>query len=127
MRTKKAMVNSITSLLYQFILIASGLIVPRMVLANYGSDCNGVVSSVTQFMSIVSLLTIGLTAATRVELYKSLASNDYLRTSQVVYTTKMYMHISDLCLGTVFDISIFCALQFRTCIYYYANTFCGNW
>lgn len=91
MRTKKAITNSITSLIYQFILIASGLIVPRMVLANYGSDCNGVVSSATQFMSIVSLLTIGLTAATRVELYKSLASNDYFRTSQVVYTTKMHM------------------------------------
>lgn len=92
MRIKKAMANSITSLLYQFILIVSGLIVPRMVLENYGSDCNGVISSATQFMNIVSLLTIGLTAATRIELYKDLAFNDYFRISQVVYTTKMHMH-----------------------------------
>lgn len=92
MRIKKTVINSFTSLLYQFILIISGLIVPRLILAKYGSGCNGVVSSVTQFMSFISLLTIGLTAATRVELYKSLAIDDYYRTGQIVFTIKKYMH-----------------------------------
>ena len=70
MRTKKAFLNTFTSLIYQFVSIISGLIVPKLILEAYGSECNGVVSSANQFMGIVSFLTIGLTGAARVELYK---------------------------------------------------------
>ncbi len=92
MRIKKALLNTITSLLYQIITVVTGLIVPRLILKQFGSDCNGVVSSITQLMGIVSLLMIGLTAAARVELYKSLADENFHRTAVILNSTKRYMH-----------------------------------
>ncbi len=92
MRTKKAFLNTFTSLIYQFVTIISGLIVPKLILEAYGSECNGVVSSANQFMGIVSFLTIGLTGAARVELYKSLADNDLEQTNAIVNSTSKYMH-----------------------------------
>lgn len=92
MRTKKAILNILTSLIYQILLIISGLIVPKLILETYGSACNGVVSSAVQFMSVISLLTIGLTGATRVELYKSLGKNEKEKTSDIMYSTNKYLH-----------------------------------
>ena len=93
MRTKKAMLNIATSLGYQIILIISGLIVPKLILEAYGSACNGVVSSVIQFMSVISFLTIGLTGAIRVELYKALADNDTKQIAKIIIPIKQFMVI----------------------------------
>lgn len=92
MRTKKAFFNTFTSLVYQLITIVSGLIVPKLILETYGSECNGIVSSANQFMGIVSFLTIGLTGAARLELYKSLACNDKVKTNAIVNLINKYMH-----------------------------------
>lgn len=91
MRTKKAILNIFTSLLYQMVVMVSGLIVPRLILEAYGSACNGIISSAVQFFSVISLLTLGLTGATRVELYKSLAHNDVDATANIMHSTNRYM------------------------------------
>ena len=61
MRTKKAFLNTGTALVYQIIALISGLIVPRLVLQYYGSEVNGVMSSVLQFMNAIGILNIGIT------------------------------------------------------------------
>lgn len=91
MRTKKAMKNIVASMLYQIISIICGLITPRLLLVSFGSTYNGVVSSATQFLSMISVLTLGIAGATRVALYKTLASNDALGTSRIMKATKNYM------------------------------------
>lgn len=92
MRTKKALLNIISSGLYQIVSIICGLIVPRLILVNYGSTYNGVYASLTQLLGMISVLTLGIAGATRVELYKSLARNDILGTSRIMRATKNFMH-----------------------------------
>lgn len=91
MRSKKAFYNMTVSLLYQVIAMICGLITPRLILSAFGSSYNGVVSSATQFMSMISILTLGIAGATRVELYKTLANKDTLGTSRIVKATSKYM------------------------------------
>ena len=91
MRTKKAFYNITVSLLYQAVSIVCGLITPRLLLAAFGSTYNGVVSSATQFLSMISVLTLGIAGATRVALYKTLAINDIIGTSRIMKATKIYM------------------------------------
>ena len=92
MRTKKAFRNMVAATVYQVVAIICGLITPRLVLANFGSTYNGVVNSATQFLSMIHILTLGITGATRVALYKTLGKNDTLGTSRIMKATKLYMH-----------------------------------
>lgn len=90
-RTGKAFLNMSTSMVDQIVAIVCGLITPRLILATFGSTYNGVVSSATQFLNMINILTLGITAATRVALYKPLANNDTLAVSSIVKATKKYM------------------------------------
>lgn len=90
-RTKKATYNIATSALYEVVAMVCALILPRLILSHFGSAYNGIVSSVTQFLSLIQLLTLGVTASTRVALYKSLAAKDLRKTSAIVRATNNYM------------------------------------
>lgn len=91
MRTKKAIMNMSCSLVYQVIAIICGLITPRLILSQFGSVYNGVIASATQFLNMVSILTLGITGATRVQLYKTLSKHDNLGTSRIMKATQRYM------------------------------------
>ena len=91
MRTKKAFLNIISSGIYQIVSIVCGLIIPRLILRNFGSTYNGVYASLSQLLGMISVLTLGIAGPTRVELYKSLARNDILATSRIMKATKNYM------------------------------------
>ena len=98
MRTKKAIKNIVFSALYQIVAIVCGLITPRLILAAFGSTYNGVVSSATQFLSFISILTLGIAGATRLALYKTLASNDVIGTSRIMKANRRYMRKVALCI-----------------------------
>lgn len=91
MRKRKAFFNMSSSLIYQLVAIICGLITPRLILTTFGSTYNGVVSSATQFLGMINVLTLGITGSTRVALYKTLAQNDILGTSRLVKATEKYM------------------------------------
>lgn len=73
MRKKKLILNSVTSLLTQLMTIICGLIIPRLIISAYGSQVNGLVSSITQFLSVISLLDLGVGAVVQTALYRPLA------------------------------------------------------
>lgn len=98
MRTKKAIKNIIFSAIHQIVAIICGLITPRLILAAYGSTYNGVVSSATQFLSFISILTLGIAGATRLSLYKTLAKGDVLGTSRIMKANRQYMHKVGACI-----------------------------
>ena len=54
--------NSILALVYQVILIVTGLILPRCFLYFYGSEVNGLISSITQFLSFINICDLGISA-----------------------------------------------------------------
>ncbi|HCS73999.1 MAG TPA: sugar isomerase [Clostridiales bacterium] len=76
MRTKRALYNSISSLILQLVTVISGFILPRMIISAFGSEVNGAVSSISQFLGYISLLEAGVGGVTRAALYKPLAYTD---------------------------------------------------
>ena len=76
--------NIVASLAYQLLTIVYGLIVPRIVLTSFGSEVNGLVSSLNQFLNYISLLEGGLTGVVAAALYKPLAEKDYKKVSGVL-------------------------------------------
>ncbi|MBQ8783274.1 MAG: polysaccharide biosynthesis C-terminal domain-containing protein [Clostridia bacterium] len=90
-RGQKAMINTAVLGLNQLITFACGLILPRYLLVSFGSDYNGVVSSITQFLGFISILHIGIAGSTRFNLYKVLADNDIKGISGIVNATERYM------------------------------------
>lgn len=82
--------NSITSLTYQVVVVISGLILPRYILKYFGSDVNGLISSMTQFLSIIVFLELGVGAVIRSALYKPLAQNNQKQVDGILATANKY-------------------------------------
>ncbi len=87
---KKLLQNSAMSFLQQVVTLVYGLLIPRLILEKYGSDVNGTIASVAQFISITSLIQGGVTGATRVAFYAPVARKDDHLIS-VVHKTSLSM------------------------------------
>ena len=68
--------NFISALILQFATIIQGFVLPRLIIITFGSDVNGLISSITQFLSFISLLEGGLGAVVLAELYAPLEENN---------------------------------------------------
>ena len=90
-RTQKAALNTATAALSEVVLLICGLILPRLILANFGSAYNGITSSAKQFLSAISILNVGVAGSTRVALYKTLAEDNIEESSAIVRATEIYM------------------------------------
>lgn len=90
MRSKKALYNTVFSLLLQFVTAICGFIVPRLIIGSYGSDVNGLVSSITQFLSYITLFEAGVGGVVRAALYKPLADGDMPKLSGIVSATENF-------------------------------------
>ncbi len=91
MRTRKAIINSIMSLLLELTLTVCSLILPRLIISTFGSKYNGITSSITQFVTYISLLRSGIGGVTRASLYKLLSDNDTEGISGIVMATEKFM------------------------------------
>lgn len=81
---KKIYLNTVTSLLLQVVTVICGFILPRMILGTYGSDVNGLVQSITQFLGVISFLELGVGQVIQSALYKPLAKKDTVAVSKVI-------------------------------------------
>lgn len=64
--------------------LISGLIVPRLILSTFGSEANGLVSSLTQFLNYISLVEGGIGSVVLTALYSPLAKKDNSKLSGVL-------------------------------------------
>ena len=90
-RKQKASLNILTSTILEVVTLINGLILPRLIIRTYGSSYNGITSSASQFLNLIAILTVGVTASTRVALYRSLADDNINATSRIVRATEQYM------------------------------------
>ena len=93
-RTGKFIKNSAATFIYQIVLLLSGFITPRIMLTFYGSEINGLVSSVAQFVSYLTLVEAGLSASMIYSLYKPLADKDEGAISSIVSAAKRFYYKS---------------------------------
>lgn len=76
MRSKKAIYNIVTLLTLQVVVLISGFVVPKLIISSFGSDVNGLVSSITQFLAYISLLESGIGPVVKASLYKPISQKD---------------------------------------------------
>lgn len=93
-RTKRFLYNSLTAAILQVVTVAAGFIVPRIILVNYGSEINGLVTSITQFIAYFNLVEAGLAGAAVYALYKPLADEDHKSINAVLSATNNFYILS---------------------------------
>ena len=82
--------NLLSSLIYQVVLISLGFLLPRLYLDNFGSEVNGVLSTIKQIFAYLFLLEAGVGLATTQALYKRIGENDRDGASAVLSATNIY-------------------------------------
>lgn len=87
-RTQKFVLNSLTAAINQIVVMIVGFITPRLMISTYGSEVNGLVSSLNQFISYLSLVEAGIGGAAIFSLYKPLANKDINGISSIVVSVK---------------------------------------
>lgn len=102
MRGKRLVFNTISSLTYQVIALICGLILPRAILGAFGTEVNGLVNSINQFLGIISFLDLGVGAVIQSALYKPLAEKDNVGISKIVASGgKFFRRIAYILLGYI--------------------------
>ena len=102
-RGKKLAYNMFSATLYQCVSIICGFILPRLILGKYGSEVNGLVISILQFLGVINLLDFGIGGVARSNLYKPLAENDYDSISKIyVSAARFFRKIAYIFLAYVF-------------------------
>jgi O-antigen/teichoic acid export membrane protein len=76
MRGKKAILNFIAAIVELIVATISSFVVPHLIIHTYGSGVNGLISSITQFLSYIALIESGIGAIGRASLYKPLAEKN---------------------------------------------------
>ena len=90
MRKDLLVKNTVASLLFQVTAIVCGFVLPQVFLQRFGSEVNGLVNSISQFLSVVSFLELGVGAVVQSSLYKPLADKDNRQISCVVVSADRF-------------------------------------
>lgn len=86
----KGTVNLITSLAYKVITVIVGFILPKLFITTYGSEINGLQSSVNQIFAYISLIEGGIGAATLQALYAPVANENKQKINAYLSATSVY-------------------------------------
>ena len=88
--SKKSFKIFIFGIVSQVVTLLLGIIIPRLVIVSYGSEVNGLLSSIRQIFVYVALLEAGIGTAALQAMYAPIASNDHARASQIMSATDRY-------------------------------------
>lgn len=93
MRSKNAILNIIVSLLLQVVTLICGFIVPKLIITKFGSNVNGLVSSIIQFLAYISLLESGFGPVVKATLYKPIANKDKKQIENILKASEKFFRI----------------------------------
>lgn len=99
-----AIKNIVVSFGGQIIFLALGIIIPRIMLVNYGSDMNGLITTISQIFVYMALLESGIGQAALNALYKPLAEKDKYGVSYIASIAQSYYRriTRYYCCGVIF-------------------------
>ena len=103
MKDKKGVWNVASGLFFQLLTIGFGLILPRLFILNYGSETNGLISSVGQIYAYLALLESGIGTASLQALYKAIGHGDQNDINSILAATHYYYKR----IGTIYLVAIF--------------------
>ena len=90
LRRRRLRLNTISSLVNQIITIICGFILPRLILVTYGSEVNGLINSITQFLQIIAFLELGVGAVVQSSLYKPLSQKNSIAISEIMVSAQKF-------------------------------------
>lgn len=93
MRSKKAIKNIIVSVFQQVITLICGLIIPRAIIETFGSSVNGLIASITQFLSYIVLLEAGVGPVIKAVLYKPIAQKNKNQIERILKAGERFFRI----------------------------------
>lgn len=90
MRSKRAIYNIISNLILQITVVIYGFIIPKIIISQFGSTVNGLISSITQFLTYITLLESGFGPVVKATLYKPIAEKDNETIKTILKTTEIF-------------------------------------
>ena len=90
MRSKKAIYNIVTNIVLQIIIIIYGFIVPKIIIQTYGTNVNGLIASITQFLAYITLLESGFGPVVRAVLYKPIANKNTNEIKKILKSSERF-------------------------------------
>ncbi len=89
-RKRNLTYNTILGLANQVITLVCGFILPKMILNCYGTEVNGLVSSITQFISFISFADMGVIAVVQASLYNPLYKRNMDDVSRILISSTRF-------------------------------------
>lgn len=123
-RGKKIIVNFCVSIFSQCIILVLGFVIPRIIMVSYGSDTNGLTSTITQIFTYMALLEAGISQATRNKLFKPIEQDDKEEISYWMSVSRHYFRkISKIYFCIVSVISFLLPIILNTNVGYWTVAF----
>lgn len=97
MKTKATILTMVAALANSVVVTVFNLIYSNYLLQIYGSEINGLISTLSQFVSLFLIIEGGFMTAAVVATYKPIVDKDYVRLNNILYTCKrIYLKIGML-------------------------------
>lgn len=90
MRNKRTKLNIISSVILQIVTIICGFIVQKLVIKSFGSSVNGLVASITRFLTYITLLEAGVGPVVKSILFKPIADKDKTTIEKILKTSEKF-------------------------------------
>lgn len=107
MRSDKVIKSSIWQLIYQLAIMLLGFLAPRYIILTYGSEINGLQSTIIQMLNVLALMNAGAITASVYELYKPFAENDRVRVSEILSNSVKFFNYVGIVFFTIMTILAF--------------------
>jgi len=115
MKSKTALKNVTTAILLQVANVVSGFVIPKIILSCFGSEVNGLVSSLNQFLNFTSIFEGGISAVILANMYKPVLKKDKKKLGAVVNASeKIFRKIAGVVLGFTIVLAVFYPLIVKT-------------
>ena len=107
MRKKRLLYNTVSSFVFEITTIVCGFVLPRLMLQCFGSEINGLVNSITQFLNVIAFLELGVGSVVRSSLYKPLANHDNDEISKIIVSAgKFFKRLAQILLIYIIILTI---------------------
>ena len=83
-KNKRVVLNIISNLSYEAVKIVFGFVLPRLYLVNFGSDVNGLDSTIKNIFAYLALLEAGVGLSAQYSLYHPVAIGDTDRINSIL-------------------------------------------
>lgn len=115
LKGKITLLNMVSTLFLQLMTMLAGFIIPKLILDTFGSDVNGLVSSLNQFLTYIALVEGGITGVITAKLYRPLVSGDTKKLSAILVSARrFYWRIGYIFMAYAVVLSIVYPLAFNT-------------